>query len=169
MRNAARTWAAFITTPVSLSFSSVYPSIAFHSDLSHNSWLIRAHRGNGHCYAAHFGASKLNLLTSIGCRRTGVCPPSPSPRHQLRHRQRGQEGQRGQEDRRAHRLYAALRARPCCRWTISRCARDRERKWRRCIGIGVCVGTGDYVNGSTLRLWIHRTARCLRTCSSVAY
>ena len=104
-----------------------YPS-SFHSDLGHNSWLMRAHRRNGHCYAAHFRASKRNSLTSMGCRGTGACPSSSSRRHQhqRRHRQRGQEGQTGREDRRAHRLCAPLRARQCYRWTMARCAQARE-------------------------------------------
>jgi len=87
---------------------------------------MRAHRRNGHCYAAHFRASKRNSLTSMGCRGTGVCPSSYSRRYQHRHRQRGQEGQRGRGDRRAHRLCVPLRARQCYRWTMVRCARARE-------------------------------------------
>jgi len=87
---------------------------------------MRAHRRNGHCYAAHFRASKRNSLTSMACRGIGVCPSSSSRRHYHRHRQRGQEGQRGQGGRRAHRLCVPLRARQCCRWTMVRCARARE-------------------------------------------
>jgi len=81
-----------------------------------------AHRRNGHCYAAHFRASKRNSLTSMGCRGTGMYPSSSNRRH----RQHGQEGQRGQGDRRVHRLCVPLRARQCYRWTMARCARARE-------------------------------------------